>query len=56
MENAPKEPSPQEEIPLTRRLLNWPFFLLFAGLLVMILLFVYWGFSEITRLRQISPP
>ncbi len=56
MENEPKEPPHQEEIPLTRRLLNWPFFLLFAGLLVMILFFVYWGFSEIILLRQSTPP
>jgi len=57
---GPKGPSrekdPGEPIPLGQRLLDSPFLLLIASMLVMFLFFTGWGLVEIASLTQAPLP
>lgn len=47
---------PAEQVPLGQRLLDRPFLLLWAGLLVMFLFYTGWGLFEIGSLPQATLP
>jgi len=47
---------PEEEIPLGQRLLDSPFLLLIAGMVVMFVFFTGWGIYEIATLPQAPLP
>ena len=47
---------PEEEIPLGQRLLDSPYLLLVAGLLVMFVFFTGWGLWEIASLTEAPLP
>jgi hypothetical protein len=57
---APKAPSRQQDpdgpIPLGQRLLDSPFLLLLAGMVVMFLFFTGWGLVEIASLTEAPLP
>jgi hypothetical protein len=57
---APQGPSRQEDpgeaIPLGQRLLDSPFLLLVAGMVVMFLFFTGWGLVEIASLTEAPLP
>jgi len=61
-ENEAREPSttaegePPEEIPLGQRLLDRPFLLLVAGIVVMFVFFTGWGIWEIATLPEAPLP
>ena len=46
----------EEEVPLGQRLLDRPFLLLFAGLVVMFVFFTGWGLWEIASLTEAPLP
>jgi hypothetical protein len=48
----PSPPAAREPVPLGQRLLDRPFLLLAAGLLVMLLFYTGWGLYEILTLPQ----
>lgn len=45
-----------QEIPLGQRLLNKPFLLLAAGLIVMFVFYTFWGLYELHILPQATLP
>ena len=53
--NRPDEVS-HEELPLGQRLLERPFLLLWAGILVMFVFYTAWGLVEIMRLPEAPLP
>lgn len=52
----PREEAPGEPIPLGQRLLDSPFLLLAAGMIVMFLFFTGWGLVEIASLTPAPLP
>jgi len=59
-QGGPASPSSQEDqaepIPLGQRLLDRPFLLLIAGMVVMFLFFTGWGLVEIASLTEAPLP
>jgi hypothetical protein len=54
---APTPPDgPHEEIPLGQRLLDRPFLLLAAGMVIMFVFFTGWGLWEIASLSEAPLP
>jgi len=52
----PRMERPSEPIPLGQRLLDSPFLLLAAGMLIMFVFFTGWGLVEIFSLEQAPLP
>ena len=55
-EPGPRRADADEAVPLGQRLLDRPFLLLIAGVLVMFLFFTGWGVLEITSLTPAPLP
>jgi hypothetical protein len=55
-EHSPAPPLPEEEIPLAQRLMDNPYLLLVAGIVVMVVLYTGWGLWEILSLTPAPLP
>jgi hypothetical protein len=53
---SPREPEPSEPIPLGQRLLDSPFLLLIACIVVMFVFYTGWGMIEIASLTPAPLP
>lgn len=49
-------PEPQGDVPTGQKLLDRPFLLLGAGMVVMVVFYTLWGLVEIMRLPQATLP
>jgi hypothetical protein len=49
-------PDKNKEIPLGQRLLDKPFLLLAAGMLVMLVFYTFWGLIELAMLPKATLP
>lgn len=56
MENQQGAPETAPEIPFFQRLYDRPFVLLAFGLLVMLVLFTFWGLWEVLNLPEATLP
>ena len=56
MPASPERPPGEEQIPLGQRLIDNPFLLLIAGLVVMLVIYTGWGLWEILTLPQATLP
>ena len=56
MENQPPAPDSASEVPFFQKLYDSPFVLLVIGLLVMFVLFTFWGLWEVMNLPQATLP
>jgi hypothetical protein len=52
----PETPRDDSDIPLMQRLLDKPFLLLVAGLVIMVVFYTAWGLYEILSLKQAPLP
>lgn len=56
MDSHKPAPSPDEQVPLGQKLLDRPFLLLIAGIVVMLAFYTIWGLVEILSLRPAPLP
>jgi hypothetical protein len=56
MDESPTAPDPTSEVPLLQRMYDSPFLLLAAGLIVMLVLFTFWGLWEVMSLPTAALP
>jgi len=56
MDEHPPTPDPGSEAPFFQRLYDRPFVLLALGVVIMLVLFTFWGLWEVTHLPQAPLP
>lgn len=56
MSEHPPAPDTSSEVPFLQRLYDSPFILLTIGLVVMFILFTFWGLWEVMNLPQATLP
>ena len=56
MPEPPASPRDDSDIPLIQRLLDRPFLLLAAGILIMVVFYTAWGLYEILTLKPAPLP
>lgn len=56
MAEQPETPRDDADVPLVQRLLDRPFLLLFAGVLIMVAFYTAWGLYEILSLKRAPLP
>ncbi len=56
MAQPPGPTKPREDVPLGQRLYDWPFLLLAAGILVMVVFYTAWGLWEVMTLPPAPLP
>lgn len=56
MSDHQRAPDPGSEVPFLQRLFDSPFILLAFGMVIMLVLFTFWGLWEVTHLPQATLP